>query len=179
MLVLIWNLESNETDWNKDIRKHYQQHDRGTPQYYKGWWRKCFEVEAYAELFEKPEEKSSPWKVGMTEDQVSSAAKLLRSFHLLALPLALFPLCVSSLPAPISPCHITAPYPLPHSSGLCYVVVAACRFETPHHWYYAIDVKTKLFERQKRRIYGQAIDGGRIPAQLLAALTLARRPTAL
>jgi len=95
---LIWNLESNETDWNKDIRKHYQQHDRGTPQYYKGWWRKCFEVEAYAELFAKPEEKSAPWRVGLTEDQVSSAFKLLHSFYLILLPFAFSPLWLSSFP---------------------------------------------------------------------------------
>ncbi|WVF66620.1 hypothetical protein IAT40_001360 [Kwoniella sp. CBS 6097] len=69
-LILIWNLESFQPQWQADIRKAYQPYDLGSPQYYKGWWRKMFDTEAYKELFEKKEEVSFDWDVGMNEDQV-------------------------------------------------------------------------------------------------------------
>jgi hypothetical protein len=72
VFILIWNLECEATQWNKDLRQYYQAHDRGTPQFYKGWWRRGFETEAYKELFQPQEEKTVSWEVGMTEDQVSS-----------------------------------------------------------------------------------------------------------
>ena len=68
--MLIWNIESNEPGWYQSVRDLYQPLDLGTPQYYRGWWRKCFEVEACHELYEPPEQGTSEWTIGMTEDQV-------------------------------------------------------------------------------------------------------------
>jgi hypothetical protein len=75
LLIFIWNLESNATPWHAKIRELYQPHDRGTPQYYKGWWRQGFETVAYKELFAGKEEKSVEWSLGMTEDQVRCVAR--------------------------------------------------------------------------------------------------------
>jgi hypothetical protein len=70
-LIFIWNLESSCNLFHASIRALYEPYDLGTPQYYKGWWRKGFEVPAYKELFEPPEEGTSEWALGMTEDQAS------------------------------------------------------------------------------------------------------------
>ncbi|WVQ94246.1 hypothetical protein IAU59_001324 [Kwoniella sp. CBS 9459] len=69
-LILIWNLEAFQPQWQADIRKAYQPYDLGSPQYYKGWWRKMFDTEAYKTLFEVKEEVGFKWDVGMNEDQV-------------------------------------------------------------------------------------------------------------
>lgn len=70
VLIFVWNIESNRTGWHKAIRELYQPFDMGTPQYYKGWWRRGFESKAYQDLFEAPEETTSEWGLGMTEDQL-------------------------------------------------------------------------------------------------------------
>jgi hypothetical protein len=43
----------------------------GTPQYFKGLWRKMFDTAAYKELFDTQVESKHPWSVGVTEDSVS------------------------------------------------------------------------------------------------------------
>ncbi|WRT63286.1 uncharacterized protein IL334_000190 [Kwoniella shivajii] len=67
-LILIWNLESQSTQWQKSVRENYQQHDLGSPQYYKGWWREMFNTKAYKDLFEEKVEWSTEWGRGITED---------------------------------------------------------------------------------------------------------------
>lgn len=54
------------------IRELYNEYDRGTPQQYKGWWRTCFETDAFKDGFEKEVvERSVDWTVGLTEQNVS------------------------------------------------------------------------------------------------------------
>jgi len=69
-LIFIWNIESNDPGWYASIRALLERHDLGTPQYYRQWWRKCFEVPEFEEYFGGKEEGSSEWSLGMTEDQV-------------------------------------------------------------------------------------------------------------
>ncbi|ODN73892.1 hypothetical protein, variant [Cryptococcus amylolentus CBS 6039] len=69
-LILIWNLESQSPSWQGLLRKTYQPFDLGSPQYYKGWWRKMFENPVYGELFEVQEEKQVGWSAEMTEQGV-------------------------------------------------------------------------------------------------------------
>ncbi|OWZ60013.1 hypothetical protein C356_00426 [Cryptococcus neoformans c45] len=69
-LILIWNLEANDPQWQADLREAYQGYDLGSPQYYKGLWRKMFETPAYKELFGPSEEHTIPWSVGITESGV-------------------------------------------------------------------------------------------------------------
>lgn len=88
----MWNIESNRTGWHKAIRELYQPFDMGTPQYYKGWWRRGFESKAYQDLFEAPEETTSEWGLGMTEDQVSVFLLYMQDAELMPL----FPLTSSS-----------------------------------------------------------------------------------
>jgi hypothetical protein len=76
IFILIWNLESDSPLYQRAIRDLYEPLDLGTPQYYKGLWRRCFDSIAYKELFEPPEESSSVWSLGITEDQVSVSSFL-------------------------------------------------------------------------------------------------------
>jgi hypothetical protein len=57
--------------FHHSIRALYEPLDLGTPQYYRGWWRKCYDVPAFQEYFEPAEETTSEWSLGITEDQVS------------------------------------------------------------------------------------------------------------
>ncbi|WVQ72345.1 hypothetical protein IAR50_001896 [Cryptococcus sp. DSM 104548] len=66
-LILIWNIESQSPAWQGLLRETYQPFDLGTPQYYKGWWRKMFDNPAYGELFDKQEERQVGWHAGITE----------------------------------------------------------------------------------------------------------------
>ncbi|WWC85423.1 uncharacterized protein L201_000286 [Kwoniella dendrophila CBS 6074] len=67
-LILIWNLESYIPEWQAKIRESYQPYDLGTPQYYKGWWKKMYETKAYKDLFEEKEDYKTRWSIGLTED---------------------------------------------------------------------------------------------------------------
>ncbi|WVQ80799.1 hypothetical protein IAT38_002905 [Cryptococcus sp. DSM 104549] len=67
-LILIWNLEASLPTWQKTLRDTYEPFDLGTPQYYRGLWRKMFDTPAYSELFEPQEEWQTSWAVGLTED---------------------------------------------------------------------------------------------------------------
>ncbi|WWD06257.1 hypothetical protein V865_004344 [Kwoniella europaea PYCC6329] len=69
-LILIWNLESPIPKWQGQVRESYEKYDLGSPQYYKGWWRKMFDTQAYEELFEEKEEWSTKWMKGITEDEL-------------------------------------------------------------------------------------------------------------
>lgn len=69
-LILIWNLEANDPQWQAELREAYQRYDLGSPQYYKGLWRKMFETPAYKELFDSSEQHTVPWYVGITEDGI-------------------------------------------------------------------------------------------------------------
>ncbi|OCF42138.1 hypothetical protein I317_03989 [Kwoniella heveanensis CBS 569] len=69
-LILIWNLEAFEPQWQADVRTAYQPYDLGSPQYYKGWWRKMFDTQAYKDLFEEKEEVGFKWDTGVSEDQL-------------------------------------------------------------------------------------------------------------
>ena len=48
-------------------------YDAGTPQYYKMWWRKCFETDAFKELFgeEGRTETTFEWSTPVTDQIVS------------------------------------------------------------------------------------------------------------
>ena len=48
-------------------------YDQGTPQYYRMWWRKAFETEAYKSLFgeEDHSEKTFGWSTPITDQTVS------------------------------------------------------------------------------------------------------------
>lgn len=104
-LVLIWNLESDATTWDKDVRTHYERYSGTTPQYFKGWWRRCFEVDAYGELYEPAEEKSVAWEVGMTEDEVGVSVL----FRPRLLRLTLFPAPCASCSTYNPPCTVYDP----------------------------------------------------------------------
>ncbi|WVW81347.1 hypothetical protein I302_103338 [Kwoniella bestiolae CBS 10118] len=69
-LILIWNLESRQPHWQGEIRDSYEPYDLGSPQYYKGLWRKMFETQAYMELFEEKEEWITTWGTGISEDEL-------------------------------------------------------------------------------------------------------------
>ncbi|ORX85039.1 S-adenosyl-L-methionine-dependent methyltransferase [Basidiobolus meristosporus CBS 931.73] len=56
-LALIWNLEDRaQAKWVGAIRDIYEKHERGSPQYRLGLWRKVFETEEYRRLFDPPTE---------------------------------------------------------------------------------------------------------------------------
>ena len=83
--MLVWNQESQEIPWQRDIRALYQDYDKGTPQQYKGWWKSMYDTKAYTELFAPPEEHSIPWTVGLTEEQVGGLPPSLPPNPLLSL----------------------------------------------------------------------------------------------
>ena len=80
-LVLIWNIESNGLGWYHAVREHYERIDMGSPQYYRMWWRKMFDVAEYRDSFDEAQEGTREWSLGMTEDQVG---RLVRSGRNLA-----------------------------------------------------------------------------------------------
>lgn len=67
--MLIWNLESNKDPWHAGLREIYQPLDQGSPQYYRGLWRKMSDAKAIA-LFEDVEESHYDWAMEMNEDSV-------------------------------------------------------------------------------------------------------------
>jgi len=69
-LVLVWNLEANTDEWHQSLRDLYQPLDLGSPQYYRGLWRKMFDTQAYKTLFDPVEEDHFPWDMPCTEDQL-------------------------------------------------------------------------------------------------------------
>lgn len=71
ILVFIWNLESGNVKWQARIRELYQPYDKGTPQYWKGWWREGFKAPAFGKNFQDPEEKQATWYNTITDDSVS------------------------------------------------------------------------------------------------------------
>jgi hypothetical protein len=54
------------------IRELYQPYDRGTPQYYRGWWREGFKAAAFGKNFQDPEEKQVSWYRTVDDQSVSS-----------------------------------------------------------------------------------------------------------
>ncbi|WWC57668.1 uncharacterized protein I303_100202 [Kwoniella dejecticola CBS 10117] len=69
-LILIWNLEAFDPTWQAEIREAYQKFDKGSPQYYKGWWKAMYDTKAYKELFQEKVEWKTRWSKGITEDQL-------------------------------------------------------------------------------------------------------------
>lgn len=61
ILVFIWNIESNKTEWQARVRELYQPYDKGTPQYWKGLWREGYKTSAFKKNFQEPEEKDVIW----------------------------------------------------------------------------------------------------------------------
>ncbi|KAE8254331.1 hypothetical protein A4X13_0g3456 [Tilletia indica] len=52
-LALIWNLEDRDAaPWVARLRDAYEQHERGTPQYRHGLWKKMYDTKAYKEFFD-------------------------------------------------------------------------------------------------------------------------------
>lgn len=71
-LILVWNLEPTSSHISSTVRHSiYEPYELGTPQYHRGLWRSMFDVPAYNELFEPPQEASYAWSLGMTEESVS------------------------------------------------------------------------------------------------------------
>jgi hypothetical protein len=70
-LILIWNLEDKQADFPLKVTSFFEPYNLGTPQYFKGLWRKMFDTAAYNELFDTQVETKHPWSVGVTEDSVS------------------------------------------------------------------------------------------------------------
>lgn len=67
----IWNLEDREAaPWVAQVRDAYEKHEQNTPQYRLNLWRATFETEAYAGLFDNPEEFSWEHMVPTTEQGV-------------------------------------------------------------------------------------------------------------
>ncbi|KAL9938344.1 hypothetical protein V8E36_002967 [Tilletia maclaganii] len=51
-LALIWNLEDREAaPWVARLRDAYEQHERGSPQYRHGLWKKMYDTKAYSQYF--------------------------------------------------------------------------------------------------------------------------------
>nr|XP_019014097.1 uncharacterized protein I206_00179 [Kwoniella pini CBS 10737]OCF52878.1 hypothetical protein I206_00179 [Kwoniella pini CBS 10737] len=69
-LILIWNLESFQPEWQKKLRLKYQNFDKGSPQYYKGLWKEMYNTNSFKELFKEKIEWSTKWFIGMTENQL-------------------------------------------------------------------------------------------------------------
>lgn len=72
VLVFLWNLESAEKPFIKRARELFEPYDLGTPQYYRGLWRRCFDDPAYKELFQESakEEETFGWERGITDQGV-------------------------------------------------------------------------------------------------------------
>jgi hypothetical protein len=72
--VFIWNLESRQNPFSRSILSVLPDYDQGTPQYYKMWWRKCFETEAYKAFFgdEGKTESTFEWNTPVTDERVST-----------------------------------------------------------------------------------------------------------
>ena len=70
ILVLTWNIESNDPGYYRALRELYQPLDLGSPQYYRMLWRKMFDVDVYKTSFEPAEETQVQWSVEMDEDKV-------------------------------------------------------------------------------------------------------------
>lgn len=70
VLVLTWNIESNDPGYYRALRELYQPLDLGSPQYYRMLWRKMFDVDVYKASFEPPEETQVRWSVEMDEDKL-------------------------------------------------------------------------------------------------------------
>jgi SAM-dependent methyltransferase len=75
ILVFIWNLESRQHPFSNSILSVLPDYDQGTPQYYRMWWRKCFETDAFKELFgeEGKSEKTFAWSTPITDETVCHA----------------------------------------------------------------------------------------------------------
>lgn len=69
-LILIWNLEQNQDEWHQALRDLYQPLDQGSPQYYRGGWKKLYDTDAYKSLFEPAQIEQFPWHMGMTEEGI-------------------------------------------------------------------------------------------------------------
>lgn len=81
ILVLLWNLESRQHPFSASVLAMLPDYDQGTPQYYRMWWRKAFETEAYKSLFgeEDHSEKTFGWSTPIT-DQTYTDRMLSKSF---------------------------------------------------------------------------------------------------
>lgn len=55
---------SDAARWVAQLRNRIEQHEKGTPQFRLGLWRKTFETESYKRLFEPPQEKT--WAYTLT-----------------------------------------------------------------------------------------------------------------
>lgn len=70
VLVFIWNLESEQVEWQRQVRELYQPFDKGTPQYWKGLWKEGFKTEAFKQNFEAPEDQQVSWYRAVDDQKV-------------------------------------------------------------------------------------------------------------
>lgn len=73
--MLIFSLGySDGAPWVAQLRDLYEVHEQGAPQFHRGWWRKFFDVPAYKELFQPPEEKVFEYVLPATNEIVTNRA---------------------------------------------------------------------------------------------------------
>ncbi|KAJ3077619.1 hypothetical protein HK102_005083 [Quaeritorhiza haematococci] len=76
-LVLVWNLEDSErAAWVRQLREAYQRYEAGSPQYWRGLWRRVFSTDetstgAFSKLYIPPlKERQIEWMMPCTRDQI-------------------------------------------------------------------------------------------------------------
>jgi len=64
----------DRAEWVAKIRDLIEMHERGTPQFRHMLWRKTFDIQAYQNLFQSPEEKTWEYSLEATEQSVVDRA---------------------------------------------------------------------------------------------------------
>ena len=84
-LALIWNLESAEIEWVKQLRALYEPYDAAVPQYRKGEWEQVFYEGNAASIFELPIMKKR-FKTEMLVTQSQMIDRVESKSYITALP---------------------------------------------------------------------------------------------
>jgi len=72
---MIWNLEDRDSErWAAQVRDLIEQHEKGTPQFRLGLWRKYFTTPEFEQNFDGPDEKVWSYHLEATEDIVVQRA---------------------------------------------------------------------------------------------------------
>ncbi|KAL0570249.1 hypothetical protein V5O48_011711 [Marasmius crinis-equi] len=75
VVAFIWNLEDRDAaGWVAQLRNRIEQHEKGSPQFRLGLWRKAFDTTSYQASFDPPEEKTWAYTLPGTAELATERA---------------------------------------------------------------------------------------------------------